>query len=1216
MNSGIAHNRSLDSIEKALAEETKGKELWGDINISKEKYEILREKLKKVLAFNGCSFSLACQFFPCSITTFLVFLARYKYDINFWGLAGTELDREISVQNEKVLGDCARDTFERYKFDYSDVKGERRVYLEPILYEAGIPPESSLDDLFYIISSNTGDSFDPRLLIDDLRENRAYSIRKPLEKFLSRYGGDDSDRAVDYLLEVHDAVYSVEQGMDSNSIYIENYSEWKEHELSRESIRARKEKGNQAKPYLHFENGTKGLCLVLPKTILHDEWVSEATWTITGNDGYTLCKKMAVFSDGSRRYVESIEVPVRPEEEYTITLTDEDLFDSASQCEWTVPGIKRDGAILFNADGRLVNARFIPAPFGILVKGCNVPILECEGLSSTTQYYPTNSNDYQIICIEAESPNAVLKYRSNRIVTSLTLRPQINLSFSGETLFGRVATRPPYLFTSFPTLLVSAETADFIDGLELRCGSVKRELNSLASGDSVKIGLADLDNGRKNRYGLYSIRLYQNNHFLKQIEFYLVPNISTTYSPVNAYVGFSSKKRTYQFAKRKDCELQFQNCVVRSFPEDDTYYSIECAATTGFVPVVFKYTGEDHAFQFSFDLPVNPFQVELLEEDGSSSEEDAQKIGVSELVDRFHCLSIRVADVSGRMPLLLQLRTSDGIVQSETVRLAENGCGLVNLGTFYDTLRTCPLPARFELSRSGMDESPATIMTVADSVAFRSRPLFKSDFSYFLVHGADGENDITLKRFGRSQTEYHFFAEESVVSPNKKGVPVRRYPVADAILPGIYIVEGQRSSDLFIFEDEGSNSLQLTNGRNTIFVTPRKNDSEILCVSDWLDQLVQDILTCGTSKSATLDKLPSYLGLSKLDTLPVSLTSTDYEILIALVAFRTAKRADNRYCTILGKCMDAISEKCLSEEHRLELIRCLAEMSCSSEIVLDCITRYQLFLFYPGTTDALILSETMHQYSPELALLLKMGCDAPIRDTVANSRYLSLVGREALFSLLDVSDVPEPEKQNEIRKQFIREQPTSNISIFLSKEISGDMAPIQEMVVSTSKRNYYDYSKRPDNGMYFGQLRFSDQYINWYQKNTDRDQDLFAETEDKIQKAFRSYGNAILSGIKELKKVPQLREAVIHYDKALRGRCDDPEKNKTICSLGQFFYLEGMAAFLAMLPPEYRKYGWAIRPGTEFFLKAMAIAPEMAQRDILMAGTYLYLKRKESSLCR
>src|SRR5574344_274628 len=110
--------------------------------------------------------------------------------------------------------------FGKYSMDYSEAKEEARKNIAPIMYEACIPPDSSLEDLFYVLSYDAYRAFDPQLIIDDLIDMRSYAIRKPFLRFLSRF---KSDRAIDYLLEVYDAIISAEQRNSIHSRYTDSY---------------------------------------------------------------------------------------------------------------------------------------------------------------------------------------------------------------------------------------------------------------------------------------------------------------------------------------------------------------------------------------------------------------------------------------------------------------------------------------------------------------------------------------------------------------------------------------------------------------------------------------------------------------------------------------------------------------------------------------------------------------------------------------------------------------------------------------------------------------------------------------------------------------------------------------------------------------------------------------------------------------------------------
>ena len=83
-------NMSLLRMEKSILEEIKGKELWGDIDFSENDYFCLKERLKAILSSNG-SVDLAyiCRHYPCCITTFLIFMIRFKYNTRQYVMTST-----------------------------------------------------------------------------------------------------------------------------------------------------------------------------------------------------------------------------------------------------------------------------------------------------------------------------------------------------------------------------------------------------------------------------------------------------------------------------------------------------------------------------------------------------------------------------------------------------------------------------------------------------------------------------------------------------------------------------------------------------------------------------------------------------------------------------------------------------------------------------------------------------------------------------------------------------------------------------------------------------------------------------------------------------------------------------------------------------------------------------------------------------------------------
>ncbi|MCR5237362.1 MAG: hypothetical protein K6E34_09215, partial [Lachnospiraceae bacterium] len=501
MENPIIAGQSLNSIEQNIANEIEKYEYWGDLELSFDELEVLKERFNAILARDGVTVNYICKHYPHAVTTFMVFFVRYKYDINFWRALGDELGIEISVNQHSEIGSCAKRMFTKYGMDVSDTKDEPRQIIAPIIYEACLPPESSLDDLFYVMSYDTYKVFDPQLIIDELIEMRSYRIRKPMYRFLSRF---KDDRALDFVLEVRDAMITAEQRTSRPSRYLGNYTEWKEQEKSKAVVSNRKNQEFQTRPYLFFDNGNKGLCIILPRTVMANEWIEEVAWTIQGTNGFSKTVCCRVLGDEGRRYTDTLAVSVVPSAKYKIHMDDTEGLDDKSFRDWEIEGISEEGILYFNANGRQVNSNYLLSPYGIMIIPDKVSVLKSSALDISDQYYPTNTDKYRIVSVTPLGSDAVFTYGSGGVSYSMSVRPQINLSLEGNTLFSLDSSYN--IFTSIPKLHIDIEGNLMTGGIEIRIGEISYDVDLSSDEDNVydlsKIAKSEID-----QFGTYSVRL-------------------------------------------------------------------------------------------------------------------------------------------------------------------------------------------------------------------------------------------------------------------------------------------------------------------------------------------------------------------------------------------------------------------------------------------------------------------------------------------------------------------------------------------------------------------------------------------------------------------------------------------------------------------------------------------------------------------------------------
>ena len=141
--------------------------------------------------------------------------------------------------------------------------------------------------------------------------------------------------------------------------------------------------------------------------------------------------------------------------------------------------------------------------------------------------------------------------------------------------------------------------------------------------------------------------------------------------------------------------------------------------------------------------------------------------------------------------------------------------------------------------------------------------------------------------------------------------------------------------------------------------------------------------------------------------------------------------------------------------------------------------------------------------------------------------------------------------------------------------------------------------------------------MNWYTASHDKKGNMIEWKAVLMKNVVQAECRNIIKSIHKLRKDDVVGNMVDRYYTALRSRFNgDPYANMNSNSIPRYFYLQGLAAFLVMLPTKYQTDLDVSGFGERFMADAILIAPKMARRDILMAGTFIYLVEKEEKICR
>ena len=481
---------------------------------------------------------------------------------------------------------------------------------------------------------------------------------------------------------------------------------------------------------------------------------------------------------------------------------------------------------------------------------------------------------------------------------------------------------------------------------------------------------------------------------------------------------------------------------------------------------------------------------------------------------------------------------------------------------------------------------------------------------YIAISIYDGEKDLVVKRFGIDKIEYTIIYAESKISinGNKRG-----YPLVERLEPGIYVVEANKSENNFLFVEDSS--MVLSHNNNVFLVSNRQNEKTINNFSDWLDQLIKEILLTGVNHDIKNGKAFSAITHFPEISESTSICQKDFEKIVALGYFAVEKCIEVKKETI-KECMRSIAKYILKPNDRLEIIRMLANVECSQEVFDICMEEYTLILFETGSYDAKILASEIEKYSIEISMLLLMGSDASVRDTIWREKYRDMIGREAIRNLLTVPNENNLEVIAEEQKKFFREKPCK-IRINLTNEISGDMGSIQKMIDYTYKSPKLDITKKPDYGIYFDRIRYVDQYVNWYTNSHTLDGNMLPWKRTLMLEVVQQYCDIIMKYVHALSADSYYGTIIVRYEKALSARTTgDIYANMQTNQHSRYFYLQGMAAILCSIGTHNGQNDEIIKIGESFMIEAMKIAPGIAKRDLIMARTFIYLVRKEEKLCQ
>lgn len=1200
----IYDNMEIGVLESHIITRLTGLEYWGDLNLSHHEYETLKFRLHDAILNKSSGSGLAIlRRYPVCTVTLAIFLMRYDYNDNFWGVFSDALGMDLWPADQGVVGDLFCQTIQRYHFCIAPTN-DKRKYLNTLLIQMAAPPDCTLPDLFFAMQSETNTAFDPYLALEALTSWRAYILRKPLLDFFQRFR---ETRAIDLLVKTHEVMLAVDSGTTPDNPLAEMYVAWRS-QISKSNQADSKVSQPIMRPYLTYEVDGRGLCMVLPRVQIEAEWVEEVRWSITAKNGYDLEGLNQVFGGEGGRYVAECCIAVKPAEKYTAKLFNAEV-DERSLLSEDIPGIASETTLLFDADNHsLLHSTWIPEHGVVLLAGSNTSWQATDMLRE--KLYITSANGYTAWLLTPQTEHATLTcpLSDAENPTTLLMRSRAAMHLSGSTLFGL---SPNFgmipIFTELPRVTVTAKSCQNQNNLFLVFAGHKY---ALAGNENVPISLSDLMDG-PSEYGKYSVRLYQMNHLIRFQEFYYLPDIKCDYdSDLSWELTRLRTKRFLNFALPEDVTLEFSNATcIQSSDELNVSFSAEVPLLTG----VLSYRRDNLNLRINLQLPVLPCRLQVF--DATSPDSCVgSSLAVEDFKDKTLVLQVQLFGGCASDEFAVSLQSSNGTEQQVPLALNRRKVASLSLAAFADTVSHIPLPARLSLYDLSHPESPMQFLSISETPAFPTRPLITSNRQYLGFSDSQRlPSVLELTRYDSSDSPIRIDcgAARLISKGNQRRLILPCVPLPD----GIYTATAANAQP-YGFQI-GAPALSIQNNVFTVPQLRHTKPSDIHTPKAYIQQAVYDILHYAGKDSDLFSRSCCMTMQPDPTWRELLLDDTDLTELVALAEFAQLDQISHRMQLQIRHLMQRISQNLLTGSARWRLICRLMEMHCRPETFDLCRVQYGLVLFVASGSheQRLDVSRTLVSYNRELSAMISLQMDPPIHEILQSNLDL-FGGQDTVFSLLGVPDGTPAEKANLMRLSFLQEKPGNGVQITLCKELSGDMRLASEMIQVKGFHVSFNFqADKLANALYFDQSQYLYLYANWVRlMETLAQTDEGAFLKEQMLQAVKEGQKPLVAGLRHLRSSDShwLAEP---YARALYARQTENcmTASPSVLSYPRFFYLLGCAALLFCLDGSGLVSTSLVQIAERYLQHAVYIAPRIVQRDMFMASVYLYLKRKERS---
>lgn len=369
----VYKNFTLGAIEENIRNLIRDCEIWSDLDVSYEEYQILNEKIEQ--ASNGKLNVLQMQkSYPFISVTHAVNFIIYEEFNDFWSVYSDKLGFRIDAQKKSILGKNWQLILEKVGFDKFSTKFED-LNTMPIMCNVGIP-NSEIEDAFYILKDCTkNENFDAEVLIRDLNTWRTYDIGTATRAYMKLH----PQKASKFLANIYELINTSDNSEIDEKKYetriLNKYYEWKEKAKYIE--RTCPNNTDELLPYLKYNYEDKQFSLVVPPYCVKNEYARYLNYKIVDNEQNRYEGKITVRSNGQGRYVRQNAINVEPAKAYVLHCY-YDTDETNLVLDKKITGALGYGAIIFDSEGKRIKEAFTEQSFKVKNSSLNLdePIFE------------------------------------------------------------------------------------------------------------------------------------------------------------------------------------------------------------------------------------------------------------------------------------------------------------------------------------------------------------------------------------------------------------------------------------------------------------------------------------------------------------------------------------------------------------------------------------------------------------------------------------------------------------------------------------------------------------------------------------------------------------------------------------------------------------------------------------------------------------------------